>query len=233
MTHWFFDPAFTETSSFVGQEELRHFASLRIRSGEEIVLTDGRGSAFRCRVVDPSKGAVEVLDHSLISKPKLTIHLIQALAKGDRDELALQTSVELGVSSVTPFQAENSIVDWTKKTDKGIARWQQIANSAMKQSQQAWQTEIAPLATTAATPRGHGILLVPSAEKSITAVPRDAHEFTIAVGPEGGFSEAEVAKFLAAGFQSYRLGPSVLRTSSAGPAAIAALNAVLGGWLIA
>lgn len=233
MTHWFFDPSFTETASFVGQEELRHFASLRIRSGEEVVLTDGRGSAFRCRVTDPAKGAVEVLEHSLIAKPKLTIHLMQALAKGDRDELALQTSVELGVRSVTPFQAENSIVDWSKKAEKGIARWQQIANSAMKQSQQAWQTEIEPLAEIAATPRGHGILLVPDAQKSITEVPRDATEFTIAVGPEGGFSEAEVAKFLEAGFHSYRLGPSVLRTSSAGPAAIAALNAVLGGWLIA
>lgn len=233
MTHWFFDPAFTATSRSVGQEELRHFASLRIRIGEGIVVTDGRGSAFRCRVVDSSTGAIEVLDHSLISKPKLTIHLIQALAKGDRDELALQTSVELGVRSVTPFQAENSIVDWSKKAEKGIARWQQIANSAMKQSQQAWQTDIEPLATTMASPRGHGILLAPDAQKSITEVPRDATEFTIAVGPEGGFSDAEVTKFLEAGFHSYRLGPSVLRTSSAGPAAIAALNAVLGGWLIA
>ena len=234
MTHWFFDPDFAGNSTALGAEELRHLASLRIRPGERIVVTNGQGSVFECTMQDAKTGKVEIESANQHTASKLKFHLFQALAKGDRDELALQTSVELGISSVTPLQAENSIVNWDNKAEKGMSRWEQIAISAMKQSQQAWLPKVHPVVQARfAKPFGYGILLLPEAELEITAIPREETVFSVAVGPEGGFSDSEVADVIAAGFTPHRLGPSVLRTSSAGPAAIAALNAVLGGWSIA
>ena len=230
--HWFFDPTITVASQAITKEELRHLGSLRIRAGESIVVTDGRGAAHQFELIDTKSGTLRYQSSVAKSKPNPTIHLVQALAKGDRDELALQASVELGVDSVTPWQAELSISNWNGKEEKARERWQQIAIAAMKQSQQSFLPGVRELSTTAQlSPRGLGIVLLPEAEQSILELVAGVDELTLVVGPEGGISKSEVAQLVELGFKPGRLGPSVLRTSTAGPAAIAAIQALSGAWV--
>ncbi|MEY3624683.1 MAG: hypothetical protein RL696_64 [Actinomycetota bacterium] len=135
--------------------------------------------------------------------------------------MALQASVELGVSSVTPLQSERSVVRWDGKAEKNRERWQQIALSAMKQSQQAHLCVIKELQTTKTVrPVGLGLVLDPAASQTISSVGFELDDITLVVGPEGGLSDAEIQKLSESGFTPVRLGTSVLRTSTAGPAAI-------------
>ncbi|MEL0134631.1 MAG: RsmE family RNA methyltransferase, partial [Aquiluna sp.] len=144
-------------------------------------------------------------------------------------ELALQVSVELGCTSVVAWQAEHSVSRWTGKEDKNRERWQQIAIGAMKQSQQAFLPEVSgPLSTSSLRPLGHGIILDPTAKLSLAELDRESASYSIVVGPEGGISDFD--QLQRAGFVSYRLGDAVMRTSTAGPAAIAALKTMRGLW---
>lgn len=229
--HWFFDPGISAQSEQIAKSELQHFASLRIRSNDELVITNGDGLALVFRVLDPRSGTLEFVSELQVGRPRLSIHLVQALAKGDRDELAVQAAVELGVSSVTPWQAENSISNWSGKEEKGVERWRQIVIAAIKQSQQAHLPTVHPLVkTTELSCRGSGILLRPEADRALNEISLAGGEFTLLVGPEGGITKAEIDDLEARGFVSYRLGSSVLRTSTAGPAAIAAIQALSGQW---
>ena len=155
---------------------------------------------------------------------------MQSLAKGGRDEAALQAAVELGVSSITPLQASRSVVEWGAKASRNQERWNQIAISAMKQSQQAFRADINDLSTLKQLiPVGTGLVLDPQASTSIVGLQLE-NEVTIVVGPEGGFAQHEIDSLASQGFVGVRLGASILRTSSAGPAAIAALMALSGQW---
>lgn len=226
--HWFYDPTFTQRSTELTKDEGKHLAALRIQPGEQIVVTDGKGQSYTCEIQDPKLGNLSVLASKEHEKPAISIHLVQALAKGGRDELAVQAAVELGVSSITPWEGANSIANWRGKEEKGAQRWQQIAISAMKQSQQAFLPEVRPL-TKSLEPIGVGIVLEPSTNTPISSAPASA-EYTVVVGPEGGFTRGELEELNRAGFGHYRLGESVLRTSSAGPAAISALWTLRGSW---
>ncbi len=229
--HWFYDPGFIQSSTTIAKSELEHFKSLRIRNLEEISVTDGKGNVYVCQVLEPKTGELKVLSMQQQQRSFPSIHLVQALAKGDRDEQAVQASVELGVSSITPWQSELAIVNWSGKEEKSRLRWQEIAVSAMKQSQQTFLPEVSALSTTKALrPRGFGIILDPRAALLITDLPVDAKELTIVVGPEGGISAAELEQLSGAGFEPRRLGDSILRTSTAGPAAIAAILTKLQIW---
>ncbi len=229
--HWFYDPTFSAESSKVRVDEVQHFKSLRIREGEGLVVTDGRGGVFLCEAANPGTGEVRVQSLEHKAPETLQIQLIQGIAKGDRDELALQASVELGCTSVVAWQAEHSVSRWTGKEDKNRERWQQIAIGAMKQSRQAFLPEISgPLSTAALRPLGHGIILDPTAELSLAELDREFASYSIVVGPEGGISDSEIDQLKRAGFVSYRLGDAVMRTSTAGPAAIAALKTMRGLW---
>ena len=229
--HWFYDPGFIQSSTTIAKSELEHFKSLRIRNLEEISVTDGKGNVYVCQVLEPKTGELKVLSMQQQQRSFPSIHLVQALAKGDRDEQAVQASVELGVSSITPWQSELAIVNWSGKEEKSRLRWQEIAISAMKQSQQTFLPEVSALTTTKALrPRGFGIILDPRAALSITDLPVDVEELTIVVGPEGGISTAELEQLSGAGFEPRRLGDSILRTSTAGPAAIAAILTKLQIW---
>lgn len=229
--HWFYDPGFIQSSTTIAKSELEHFKSLRIRNLEEISVTDGKGNVYVCQVLEPKTGELKVLSMQQQQRSFPSIHLVQALAKGDRDEQAVQASVELGVSSITPWQSELAIVNWSGKEEKSRLRWQEIAISAMKQSQQTFLPEVSALTTTKALrPRGFGIILDPRAALSITDLPVDVEELTIVVGPEGGISAAELEQLSGAGFEPRRLGDYILRTSTAGPAAIAAILTKLQIW---
>jgi 16S rRNA (uracil1498-N3)-methyltransferase len=158
------------------------------------------------------------------------IHVVQALAKGDRDELAIQTSTELGALRFTPWQAKRSIIRWDdKKAQKGIQRWQSIATEAMKQSHQGFLPEVKDLAKdTDFDFTGQLIVLDPDAEQSLTDI-EITKELTLVVGPEGGISESELNALKDRGGLQASLGNSVFRTSTAAPAAIATIR-TLAGW---
>ncbi len=227
--HWLFDPQLNLQSEYLTDTEAKHAKSLRLSVGEEIVITNGAGLYVRATMT--SESGFRIDSHFEVEKPRISFHLIQALAKSDRDEMALQAACELGISSVTPWESSRSIVKWDGKAEKNQERWQQIAISAMKQSQQAWLPKVNPLAKTKQLkPFGIGLVLVPGADKALADAVPGASEVTLVVGPEGGLSESEVELLTSQGFTPVRLGQSVLRTSTAGPAAIAALQFALGNW---
>jgi 16S rRNA (uracil1498-N3)-methyltransferase len=228
--HWFYDPALTpEQTQFSGSENT-HAKALRIREGEQIAITDGRGMVAFAAVVAESPIAFKIHHTAADSTPSPRYHLIQALAKNDRDEMALQAAVELGAASVTPWQASRSIVRWDQKAERNKERWQSIAIEAMKQSQQSHLCRVESLASTKQLkPIGVGVVLDPRAELTLDQL-GPSEDFSILVGPEGGITEEELALLSASGFQRVRLGSSVLRASTAGPAAIAALSILHGSF---
>ena len=225
--HFFFDPDITESSTQIQKDELTHFRSLRINPGEQIGISSGKGFGFLATVTDPQSGQISVgerLTESTVSQ----IHLVQAIAKGGRDELALQACTELGIASATAFQAERSVSRWDLKVQKNLERWEQIAISAIKQSQQLRLPAVsfAP-GVSDLRPEGIGLVLDPRATRQLGEA-EIGSTYTVVVGPEGGLSESEVAKLVSNGFQTVKLGDSVLRTSTAGAAAIACLKLMSG-----
>lgn len=228
--HWFYEPQLTPEQVEFSGLEASHAKALRLRAGEQIAITDGRGMVAYAEVVRESPVLFQIHHTAAESMPSPRFHLVQALAKNDRDEMALQSSVELGASSVTPWQAQRSIVRWDQKAEKNQARWQTIAIEAMKQSQQPHLCVVEQLATTKQIrPIGLGIVLDPRATKTLDLLERD-EDYTVVVGPEGGITEEELSILDTAGFTRVRLGSSVLRASTAGPAAIAALSALHGSF---
>ena len=225
--HWFYDPNVSSHSTEISKTELIHFKSLRISAGDQIGVTSGKGLGFVARVIDPVRGNVQILEELPSSQPP-KVHLFQAIAKGDRDESALQACVELGISGATAFQAERSVSNWSSKVDKQLARWEQIAISAIKQSQQLYLPSISyELSTSKLRPVGIGLVLDPTAEQGISSV-TTAVQYSVVVGPEGGFSQSELLTLESNGFERVRLGRSVLRTSTAGVVAISALQLLSG-----
>jgi 16S rRNA (uracil1498-N3)-methyltransferase len=218
-------------------DEARHAITVaRLRVGERISVGDGAGLIAAGEVTSIAGGDLEVAVHSLErqERPSPELWLAQALAKGDRDELAIQAATELGVSGVIPWQAERSVSRWDgAKAEKGRERWRSIVREASKQSIRAWVPEVAEPADTRALTQLTGLVLVlePTASTLLTALPIDDLErITLVVGPEGGVSPKELAQLEEIGARAVRLGPEVLRTSTAGPAALAVLNARLGRW---
>ncbi len=221
--------------------DARHAATVsRVRVGEQLRLGDGAGLVVLSVVeaVEPADIVLAVDRVERYERPHPSIHLVQALAKGDRDELAVQAATELGVDGVIPWQAARSVSRWdSAKAVKNRERWQVIAREATKQAIRPWMPVVEPLITTPqlAARAGQSTVLVldPTAEHALTAL--TAHDLghrdsLIVVGPEGGVAPEERAALVAAGARCVRLGASVLRTSTAGPAAIAVLSSTLGRW---
>ncbi|WP_394552097.1 16S rRNA (uracil(1498)-N(3))-methyltransferase [Agromyces sp. MMS24-JH15] len=219
-------------------DEARHAVSVaRVRVGEHVAIGDGRGRVVRGPVVraEPRELELEVEDASAEAAPGVRLTLVQALAKGDRDELAVQAATELGVDRVIPWAAARSVSRWDgPKAAKGRQRWAAIVREATKQSIRAWLPDVDELATTGQLPArldGARILLLePTATVRLTDLVPDERSVALVVGPEGGIAPAELDRLAAAGAEPVRLGASVLRTSTAGPAAIAVLSARLGRW---
>ena len=218
--------------------EARHAVTVsRIGVGERLRVGDGRGTV----VVGPVESAepgrltirVEQVEHHERRRP--TITLAQALAKGDRDELAVQAATELGVDAVIPWEAARSVVRWEgAKRAKGRDRWSAIVHEATKQSLRPWRPEVRDVMTTAQllahTADARVLVLDPVAESSLAGIADDTRDIVLVVGPEGGMTSAELSAFEAAGALRVHLGPEVLRTSTAGPAAIAVLSVRFGRW---
>ena len=221
--------------------DARHAVTVaRVRLGEQLRVGDGAGLVVLGVVtaVEPADVALQIDRVERYERPRPSIHLVQALAKGDRDELAVQVATELGVDSVIPWQASRSVSRWdVTKAAKGRERWQTIAREATKQSMRPWMPVIETLATTtqlaARAAESTMLVLDPTAGLPLTAL--TVHDLAsgpvlVIVGPEGGIAPEERDALTAAGARCVRLGASVLRTSTAGPAAIAVLSATLGRW---
>lgn len=219
--------------------EAHHAASVRrVRIGEEVTVGDGRGAWLtgRCESVTPREVVVRVIERTDVPEPRPRILLAQALAKGDRDELAVQAATELGVDEIVPWQAARSVSRWdAAKAEKGRARWTSIVREAAKQAHRAWIPDVAPLATTAAlaarAAASHVLVLEPTAETRLSALVPDLDgEIVLVVGPEGGITPEELEEFRRAGAIAVRLGATVLRTSTAGPAALAVVSVGRRRW---
>lgn len=226
-----------EVVSLTGSEAKHAAVVRRLRVGEAVTVGDGAGVWLEGSVADVSASRVDITitGRSEAESPSSRLVLVQALAKGDRDELAVQAACELGVDDVVPWQASRSISRWEgSKAVKGRERWATIVREAAKQAHRAWVPGVAePLSTAQLVAYADGkrmLVLDPTATTRLTAVQADQRDIMLVVGPEGGISPEEMEKFEAAGAERVRLGDTVLRTSTAGPAAIAILSAALGRW---
>jgi 16S rRNA (uracil1498-N3)-methyltransferase len=214
-------------------EDAKHAITVaRTRVGERLSIGNGRGLVVSGVVEAVEAGeltlAVETVREDPLPSPELW--LVQALAKGDRDELAVQAATELGASGVIPFAASRSVTRWdAAKAEKGRARWEAIVREASKQSIRAWVPVVEPMRAAAAVAALESVLVLdPTASTRLSEVALPtAGRIHLVVGPEGGIDEKE---FSLLGGTRVRLGDEVLRTSTAGPAALAVLNARLGRW---
>jgi 16S rRNA (uracil1498-N3)-methyltransferase len=218
--------------------EARHAVTVsRIAVGEHVAIGDGLGTIVRGPVAQatPASLSISIETVERTERPSPAIVLAQALAKGDRDELAIQAATELGVDAVLPWAAQRSISKWEgAKLVKGHDRWLAVVREASKQSIRAWVPDVLDHASTKQLARlteaTRVLVLEPTAPVALTAIALDDRDVTLVVGPEGGVAPAELDLLVAAGAELVSLGANVLRTSTAGPAAIAVLSARLGRW---
>jgi 16S rRNA (uracil1498-N3)-methyltransferase len=232
------DDAEIGSSVSVSGAEARHAVSVsRLGVGDRISVGNGAGLVLDGVVVAAEPAEFVITVESVTRFPAATpaIWLAQALAKGDRDEQAVQQATELGVDGVIPWAAQRSIVKWEgNKVAKGVQRWAAIVREATKQSVRPWIPEVAELASGAVLAKlaaeTRMIVLDPGAEAGLSELEPDGRDIVLVVGPEGGVSPAELSRLTAAGASAWNLGRNVLRTSTAGPAAIAVLNTRLGRW---
>ncbi len=204
----------------------------RMREGEAIQLSDGKGLRVRGTVAELSGSTLKLQVTGVIKEelPSRQITLVQALAKGDRDELAIQAATELGAMGIIPWQASRSISRWDgPKIAKGQARWQQIVSEAAKQSLRAYTPEVENIVDTkelAEIISNFDLVLVLDTSATATVagvgIPSSG-SIALVVGPEGGIEQSELDALQASGAKLVSLGANVLRTSTAGPALIAAL----------
>jgi 16S rRNA (uracil1498-N3)-methyltransferase len=222
-------------------QEGRHAATVRrLRPGERADLTDGDGMIAECEVIAARPGLLEltVLRRYQEPPPQPRICVVQAIPKGDRGEQAVETMTEVGVDVIVPWTAERCVAVWEPagRSQRGLGRWRSTAREAAKQSRRARIPEVTTPATTAdvltrAAAAAAAIVLEPGAGTRLGSVPLPgAGEIILIVGPEGGLSPAESAAFAAGGAVAARLGPTVLRASTAGSAAAAVLLSRCGRW---
>ncbi len=219
--------------------EGKHAAVVRrMRAGESIQLTNGKGFRVIGTVskVDGANLVVSVSETLTESLPKLQLTLVQALAKGDRDELAVQAATELGALTVIPWQATRSISRWEgPRAEKGQARWQTIATEAAKQSLRVWEPTVRSVVSTKElTKLAHEfdavLVLDPTSKTALTSLSALGGRIAIVVGPEGGIDDHELKELESAGARRVHLGSGILRTSTAGLAAISYLVGSSGLW---
>ncbi|MCW2855061.1 MAG: rsmE [Marmoricola sp.] len=219
-------------------DEGRHAATVkRIRLGEQVVLTDGAGTSATCTVALAGRSSLEVrIEESRYVERQLPlVTVVQALPKGDRGELAVEVLTEIDVDRIVPWAAARSVAVWRGDREvKGLAKWRATARTAAKQARRAWLPEIPGLATTDEVvalieQADLAVVLHEAADTALADLPlAGVSSIVVVVGPEGGISDEELAAFGAA--QVVRLGSSVLRTSTAGVAAVAALLSRTARW---
>lgn len=229
--------------------EARHAVTVkRLAVGESVDIADGAGKRITGTVtaVAPQELTVECGALAEEPRPEVRLVLVQALAKGDRDELAAETATELGIDAVIPWQAERSIVRWKpERAAKAHAKWQSVVTAAAKQARRAWIPEVRAAVDAnglqaAVAAADLAVILHEDAVRPLRRVLEAWHadagdgggsrEVLLIVGPEGGISPREVTRLCDAGAVTALLGHHVLRSSTAGPAATVVASDILGRW---
>jgi 16S rRNA (uracil1498-N3)-methyltransferase len=220
--------------------EGRHAAAVRrMRTGERMLLADGAGGLAPATVVAAARDSVEldVGAGATEPAPQPRLVVVQALPKGDRGELAVQVMTEAGADEIVPWQAARCVTRWQgDRGRKAWQRWDSTAREAAKQARRAWLPVVAEAASTKvvaarlAAASAAYVLHEAATEPLARLAPPALGEIVLVIGPEGGVSPEELEAFTAAGAQPVRLGPTVLRTSTAGVAALAVVSAATGRW---
>lgn len=228
-------------SAVLDGPEGRHAATVRrLREGEELVLSDGSGAQVRCVVDEVAKDSLRltVVERWVVPEPTPRVVLAQALVKGDRGELAVELATEAGVDAVLPWKAARCVTKWEDgpRGAKALARWRSTAREAAKQARRARVPSIGEPVTTAALAKLVGsaaatLVLHESAKSPLSSVELPASgDVLLVVGPEGGITDQELATLTEAGAQVVRLGPTVLRASTAAAVALGALGVLTDRW---
>jgi 16S rRNA (uracil1498-N3)-methyltransferase len=227
----------------VDGDEGFHAANVRrIRPGEALDLSDGAGSLAHCVVEQVGKGTLtaRVLDRMTIAAVTPTVTVVQALPKSDRSELAIELATEAGADGFVGWQASRCVARWDgqAKVDKGLRRWRAVARAAARQSRRARIPMVSGVVSTTELVERIGdittttvLVLHESATRPLSDIPlAQADSLMLIVGPEGGIADDELAALTAAGAVAVRLGPTVLRTSTAAAVALGALGVLTKRW---
>jgi 16S rRNA (uracil1498-N3)-methyltransferase len=228
----------------VDGDEGFHAATVRrIRPGEQLVLGDGAGGLARCVVEQAGRDGLRarVLGRFSVAPPRPPVTVVQALPKSDRSELAIELATEAGADAFVAWQAARCVASWDgAKVDKGLRRWRAVARSAARQSRRAHIPPVdGVLSTAALTQRirdevagGATVLaLHESAPERLSDIAvGQADSLVLVVGPEGGIAPDEIEALTGAGALAVRLGPTVLRTSTAAAVALGALGVLTPRW---
>jgi 16S rRNA (uracil1498-N3)-methyltransferase len=222
-----------------GDEAYHAVAVRRLRVGEPVMLTDGLGRSATGPVTSTGKRVFAVTADRVVDTPlpEPVVTVVQAIPKGNRGELAVELLTEVGVARVVPWSASRSVAVWKgERARRSVERWRSTAREASKQARRAWFAGVDDVASTADVTElvagAHlAVVLHEGAGTTLASlrVP-DAGSLVVVVGPEGGLTDQELAAFSAAGARVVRLGSEVLRTSTAGVAAVAALLSRTRRW---
>jgi 16S rRNA (uracil1498-N3)-methyltransferase len=220
--------------------EGRHAAAVRrLRPGERADVGDGAGLIAECVVTASSGGGLELAVQARhdVPRPDPSITVVQAIPKGDRGELAVAEMTEVGVDRIMPWAAARCVPVWrAERGARSLARWRMTAREAAKQSRRAWIPEVSEPVSVAGVAQviaeaACAVVLEPSAARSLGQLsPPESGDLVVIVGPEGGITDEENSAFRAAGARSRSLGPTVLRTSTAGTVAAAVLLSRSARW---
>ncbi|OBC15815.1 16S rRNA (uracil(1498)-N(3))-methyltransferase [Mycobacterium sp. 852013-50091_SCH5140682] len=238
-------PATGELALLDGDEGFHAANVRRIRVGEEIDLADGAGTLAHCVVEETAKGrlSARVLQRRVVAAPSPLVTIVQALPKSDRSELAVELATEAGADAFLAWQSARCVARWDgPKADKGLRRWDAVARAASRQSRRARIPTVDGVVSTAELTRRvadavaagalvlalHESATVPITELAIA----QADSLMLIVGPEGGIADEEIAALNAAGARAVRLGPTVLRTSTAAAVALGAIGALTSRWAL-
>jgi 16S rRNA (uracil1498-N3)-methyltransferase len=216
----------------------------RTRTGEHLDLADGVGTVAHCVVEEVGKGRLtaRVVDRRIVPTATPAVTVVQAIPKSDRAELAVELATEAGADAVIAWQAARCVARWDDgpKADKGLRRWRAVARSAARQSRRAHIPPVDGVVTTAELVRrvtadvadGATVLVLhESATGPLSGIDlTQAGALTLIVGPEGGIADEEIEALTAAGAVVVRLGPTVLRTSTAAAVGLGALGVLTPRW---
>jgi 16S rRNA (uracil1498-N3)-methyltransferase len=226
-----------ETVAVKGQEAHHAVVVRRIGVGEQVVLTDGAGTRATGTVTTATKSALEVSveEVDVAERPTPHVTVVQAIPKGDRADLTVEVLTEVGVDRIVPWAASRCVGVWRgDRATKSLAKWRATAREAGKQSRRTWLPDVSEQASTAEVAALleeadlavvlHESAVAPLGSLSLVGV----DSVVVVVGPEGGITDEELAAFDHA--ETVQLGDTVMRTSTAGVAAVAALLSRTSRW---
>ena len=236
-------PAIGELVHITGDEGFHAATVRRIRPGETLAVSDFSGAVADCVVEAADKRCLtaRVLERRVVAPARPAVTVVQAIPKSERSELAIESACEAGADEFVAWQAARCVARWDgERAEKGLRRWRAVARSAARQSRRTWIPAVTGPLSTAALDlflrerRAAGavlLVLYESAEKPLASIPLgDAASVVVVVGPEGGIGADELDTLVAAGAAPVRLGPTVLRTSTAAAVALGAIGVLTPRW---